>query len=137
MANKSTVVANALLQFQVGKTPGWSTPSSVYLQWDTTAYSMPAGTGGVAVTTGQVTGIARVSIPPASWGTAAGGVISNSAQVLGLLSTGGTGATVVAASLWDAATGGQILESIPIASFLYSPSVQPIVNVGALTLSLT
>jgi hypothetical protein len=137
MAKNSTVVANALLAFQVGKTPGWGPPTGLFIQWDTTAFTMPGGTGGVAVTTAQVAGIARLAIAPSVWGAPASGQITTTSQIAGLLCTGGSGATVVAASLWDAATGGQIVEGIPIASFLYNVNVQPLINPGQLSLSIT
>lgn len=140
-ANLSTNLIDALLDVAEGiaSLPAVLTAlqTASYLEWDTVAYTV-AGTGGTAVTTGQVTGSTRTSVPPSSWGAASAGAKANTTAVTGFASVGGTGATVVAASFWSLVTAGVMTKTITLgSSFSYAPEVTPTVAIGALTDTLT
>lgn len=112
MANISTYLANALAELSVGQTayPTGGTVPSTYLGLFTTGPTMPGGTGGVEV---AKNGYARVAIGSEFASPASGGSITNSAAIVfptANTATDGTGwGTVVAAGIFDASSGGNLL----------------------------
>lgn len=133
----STALANSLLMYSTGKTPGISTPTNTYLDWLTVALTMPAGSGATAVTTTQVTSYARTTMAPTVFASASSGSIATNTQLTSPLNTAGTGATVVGAGVYDALTAGNVFWGIAVTSFSYGVNVQPVINSGALTLSIS
>ena len=128
----TTLADNALMSAMVGKTPSTTFPASgLYLGWFTTNPAMPAGTGGVEVTTGQVTNYARLNVPATAFATPAAGVEATNTAETFPASTGGTGATVVGAGWFDALTGGNLWACVPVTSFSWATGVAPSVASAA------
>lgn len=134
MANFSTFLENSLVGHLLSKA-AYTEPASIWLAFYTTAVTFPAGTGGVEVTTGQVTNYVRTQILAASLNAAAGGAITNSAAITMPNSSGGTGASVVGWAILDASTAGNILIGGAV-TFTWSTGVQPIVPSGSFSASI-
>lgn len=84
--------------------------STIYLAFYTTAPTIAGG--GTEVTTGQVANYARIPLTLADWApdsTGAAEQTHNANPITIPASTGGTGASIVAFGLLDAATGGNLL----------------------------
>lgn len=109
MAIISTYAADKLLDHLLGTTA--YTMPTVYLGLFTTAPTMPAGTGGVEVSTTS-TGYAREELT-GHVGASSGETATTTANVGFPAATGNWG-TVVGVGLFDAATGGDLLAYAPL-----------------------
>lgn len=104
----SAAIEQAILKHFLG-VQAYTMPATVYLALFTTTPAMPAGTGGVEVSGG---GYAR---QPITFGVSGSGpaVASNSALVQFPTATADWG-TVVGAGLYDALTGGNLIDAGPL-----------------------
>lgn len=115
MGNISTYLADKLLDHYLGGT-AYTAPTP-WLALFTTNPTMPAGTGGVEVSGGSY---ARVNISTL-FSAAAAGSKTNNANVNFAQATASWG-TVVGGGIYDASTGGNLLEaaalgtSVPVGS---------------------
>ena len=123
----SNYARNKFLEHVHGKT-AFAMPATVYLGMLNT---MPNATdGGYVEPSGN--GYNRVAVPAASWGTAANGAITNTAEIKFPASTGAGWGTVVGVGLFDSATvgAGNLLHSATITSQAVPAGITPTIPVG-------
>lgn len=106
MANITTAFANSLIGHATGKTGASYTQPTTYVGLFTTTPTIPAGTGGVEVSTSG-TAYARVALG-GDWGAAASGTLTNSTAITFPTATASWG-TIVGFGIFDAATAGDLL----------------------------
>ncbi|MFL9934228.1 hypothetical protein P0D88_34775 [Paraburkholderia sp. RL18-103-BIB-C] len=109
MALSATFEQN-LLKHLLGVT-AMTMPAALYVALYTTTPTMPAGTGGV-----EVTGGAYARQPITFGVTGSGPAVGNNSALVTFPTATASWGTVVGAALYDAATGGNLIDAGPLTS---------------------
>lgn len=133
MANATTSWCNTNLNY-FPHNQAITTIPTMYLAYFTVTPTTAGG--GTEVTLVQVTNYARVSLTgTTTWTNAAANTLNNAVQINLVVPAGGTGASVVAWGLYDAAVGGNLLFFGPV-TFAWTTGSVYVIPVGSFTISL-
>ena len=133
MSGKSVYLQNAALNHNMGKA-AFTMPAAVWAALCTV--TVTESMTGSTITEATYTGYARVQVPAASLNAAAGGSMTNSADIVWPDVTAGTN-NIVSVAFCDAATAGNMLYFDSNVGTVEVSIVQtpPTVKAGALTLT--
>ncbi|BDC37917.1 hypothetical protein [Paraburkholderia terrae] len=104
----STTIEQAVLKHFLG-VQAYTMPATVYVALFTTAPTMPAGTGGV-----EVAGGAYARQPITFSVTGSGPAAANNTALVQFPTATANWGTIVAAGLYDATTGGTLIDATPL-----------------------